>query len=344
LELKEVFTFTPKGDMKTLPVGSTVLDFAYELHTKIGSQCIGAKVNYNIVPNNYVLKNGDQIEIITSKKQTPKPEWFNCVKTSKAREAIKEAIREEYKKSATKGEQRLKQIFEELGVENNPQNISKIQAALKIKSLVEFWNYVAQDKLTVDKTKKILANEKNVELEVFQKRVSEEIANRSLDELIYEQLETNPDIFTLDETTDIIKHTIASCCNPLPGDQVVGFQISHDEIVVHQTSCPKAKEQMSKFGNRIIKAKWSKEQDIAFLSGIRISGFDKKGMIRDIINVISEQLDLNIRSLQIESKGGIFNSTIMLYIQNVKTLTKLIETLRKIDNIESIDRIGYELD
>ena len=344
LELKEVIVFTPKGDMKTLPAGSTVLDFAYNLHTKIGNQCIGAKVNYNIVPNNYVLKNGNQVEIITSKKQTPKPEWFNCVKTSKAREAIKEAIRVEYKKSAAKGEQQLKQIFDELGVENNSQNTNKIQAALKIKSPVEFWNYVAQGKLTADKTKKILSNEKNVELEEFHKRVSEEISNRSLDDLIYEQLETNPDIFTLDDTTDIIKYTIASCCNPLPGDQVVGFQLSHDEITVHQTNCPKAIEQMSKFGNRIIKAKWSKEQDVAFLSGIRISGFDKKGIIRDIINVISEQLDLNIRSLQLESKGSIFNGTIMFYIQNVKALTKLIETLRKIDNIESINRIGYELD
>ncbi|MDR1345387.1 MAG: RelA/SpoT family protein [Bacteroidales bacterium] len=344
LELKEVFVFTPKGDMKTLPAGSTVLDFAYDLHTKIGSQCIGAKVNYNIVPNNYILKNGDQVEVIISKKQTPKLEWFNCVKTSKARESIKESIRIEYKKSVDKGEQQLKQIFDELEIEYSGQNINKLRASLKIRSEVEFWNYVAQNKLTSDKAKKILSNEKNIELEEFQKRVSEEISNRSLDDLIYEQLKTNPDIFTLDDTVDIIKYTLSPCCNPLPGDQVVGFQVSHDEIVVHQTSCPKAIEQMSKFGNRIIKAKWNKEQDIAFLSGLRISGFNKKGMIRDIINVISDQFDLNIRSLQIESKGSVFAGTIMLYIQNVKALDKLIETLKKIDNIESINRVGYELD
>ncbi|MEG1555825.1 MAG: RelA/SpoT family protein [Bacteroidales bacterium] len=342
LNLKEVYVFTPKGDMKVLAAGATVLDFAYDLHSNLGNQCIGAKVNYNIVPANHVLRNGDQVEIITSKKQKPKTEWFDYVKTSRARESIKEAIRLEQKKSADKGIEILKQYFQELNLAFTPQNIGKVQAGTKIKSPIEFWNYLAMNKLTAERIKKILSNEKNVDLEEFHKKVSDEITNKTLSELIEEQLDTNPEIFMLDDTSDKIKHIIADCCNPIPGDQVVGFQISNDEIVIHQTNCPRAIEQMSKFGNRIIKTKWRKEQEILFLSGIRLTGFDKKGIIKEIIDIISSQMDLNIRSLNIETKNNIFSGTLMLYVQNVKALTELMDKLRQIDNLEKIERIGFD--
>jgi GTP pyrophosphokinase len=236
----------------------------------------------------------------------------------------------------------LEIYFEDLGIDFIPQNIGKIQAVTKIKSPIEFWNFIAQGKLTKARIKKILSNEKNVWLEEFQKKVSDEITNKSLDDIIHEKMATNPEIFMLDDTSDKIKYVVASCCNPLPGDSVVGFQMANDEIIIHQTNCPKAIEQMSKFGNRIIKAKWRKEQDIAFLSGIKIYGFDKKGMIREIINIISDQMDLNIRSMNIETKGNVFLGTIMLYIVNVKSLRELIEKLKEIDNIEKIERIGFE--
>ncbi|MDL2309230.1 RelA/SpoT family protein [Bacteroidales bacterium OttesenSCG-928-B11] len=342
LNLKEIVLFTPKGDSFTMPAQSTVLDFAYELHTKLGAQCIGAKVNYNIVPIDYILQNGDQVEVITSKKQKPKIDWLDFVTTSRAKESIKEAIRVEQKKSMELGKAKLKAMLDELDLKFEPQNYGKIQSGLKMRSQIEFWSFIAEDKLTLDRIKKILSNEKNTELESFQKRVSSEIENKSLDDLINEELSTNPEIFMLDDTSDKIRHVVAPCCKPLPGDQVVGFQMSDDVIFIHQTNCPKAIEQMSKFGNRIIKAKWKKEQKIAFLSGIRIEGFDKKGMIKDIVNVISSQLDLNIRSLNIETQGNIFNGKLMIYIQNVKSLRELIEKLKQIDNVERVDRIGYE--
>ncbi len=291
LGLKEVYVFTPKGDMKTLPAGSSVLDLAYALHTNLGDQCIGAKVNYNIVPVDKVLENGDQVEIITSKKQSPKPEWLEMVRTPKARRSIRDYLRSNEAKKAT------------------------------------------HDRKT----------SKNKELKEFQQKVTEEISNKSLDELIDEQLTETPDVFMLDEKYDIIKYVIADCCNPIPGDQVVGFQVSDDKIVVHQTSCPYAIEQMSKFGNRIIKTKWRKGQHIAFLSGIRITGFDRKGMIKEIIDVVSSQMDLNIRSLNIETKNNVFSGTLMLYIQSVRALTNLIQSLQKIDRIEKVERIGYDV-
>ena len=291
LGLKEVYVFTPKGDMKTLPAGSVALDLAYALHTNLGDHCIGAKVNYNIVPVDKVLENGDQVEIITSKKQSPKPEWLELVKTPKARRSIRDFLR-------------------------------------------------SQQAETTSKLKK---EGKSKELKEFQQKVSEEISSKSLDELIDEQLTATPNVFMLDEKYDIIKYVMADCCNPSPGDQVVGFQVSEDKIVVHQTSCPYAIEQMSKFGNRIIKTKWRKGQHIAFLSGIRITGFDRKGMIKEIIDVVSSQMDLNIRSLNIETKNNVFSGTLMLYIQSVRALTNLIPSLEKIDRVEKVERIGYDV-
>ncbi|MBO4655709.1 MAG: bifunctional (p)ppGpp synthetase/guanosine-3',5'-bis(diphosphate) 3'-pyrophosphohydrolase [Bacteroidales bacterium] len=344
LELKEVYVFTPKGDMRTLPAGSTVLDLAYDLHTNLGNKCMGGKVNSNIVPRDYVMKNGDQIEIITSKNQHPTIEWFDFVKTSRAKECIKEAVRAEQKKHKDEGELILKEIFESLGMQNNKQNQGKVRAATKIRSEYEFWDYIASGKMSKEKVSQILSESRNKNLESFQQNITDELSKKSLDTLIDEELEKNPEIFMLDETSsEKIKHIIAPCCKPIPGDQVVGFQTSSDEIIVHRTNCPEAIDQMSKFGNRIIKAKWRKEQRIAFLSGVRMEGFDKKGMIKEIVDIISAQHNLNIRSLNIASKNGVFTGELMLYIENVKTLNELIEQLKQIDNLEKVQRIGFDL-
>ncbi|MBR6334155.1 MAG: bifunctional (p)ppGpp synthetase/guanosine-3',5'-bis(diphosphate) 3'-pyrophosphohydrolase [Bacteroidales bacterium] len=339
LELKEIYVFTPKGEMKTLPVGSTVLDFAYLLHTNLGDHCIGAKVNYNIVPVDKELRNGDQVEVITSKKQMPKLEWIEVVRTPKARRSIRDFFRNEQKQMNISGEQMLREYFSQLGVEYNEGNLQKIMTATLKKSPEEFWNDIVTHKITKDKVQKILSMKNPKEMAEFQKKVSEEIANKSLDQLIEEQLNETPNVFMLDDDYEQIKYVLADCCNPLPGDQVVGFQVADNRIVIHQTSCRHAIEQMSKFGNRIIKTKWRKGQDIAFLSGIRITGFDRKGMIKEIVDVVSSQMDLNIRLLNIESKNNVFTGTMMLYIQSVRALTNLIDKLKAIDQVEKVERI-----
>jgi len=343
LQLKEVVIFTPKGDRRLLPYGATVLDFAYHLHTNIGNQCIGAKVNYNIVSLDYVLKSGDQVEIITSKKQFPKPEWVNYVKTSHAKENIKDAIRIKQKKLVGKGQEVLKGIFDQLNIEYNQHNVGRIQADTKISSVAEFWSHIAEGVITAERIEKIFKNKKYSDYKLFRRKISTEIKEKSIDLLIDEQLEKKPEVFLIDETSDNIRHVVASCCNPLPGEPVVGFQISNDVIEVHMTRCPKAIEQMSKFGNRIIKAKWNKDQDIAFLSGLKFTGFDRKGIIKEIIDIVTNQLDLNIRSLDMSTKGNIFTGKMMLYIKNVKALNELIENLSKIDQMEKIERIAPEI-
>ena len=344
LGLKEIYVFTPKGDMRTLPAGSTVLDMAYQLHTNLGNHCIGAKVNYNIVPFDRVLSNGDQVEIITSKKQIPKAEWLDVVRTARARRCIRDFIRNEQTGINAAGEELLKSYFEEFNVEYSQENIDKIYTATLSKSMDEFWNNIVTHKISKNKIRKILAMKQPKELAEFQKKIEEEIANKSLDELIDEQFTTTPNAFLLDNDYERIKYVLADCCNPLPGDQVVGFQVTDDKIVIHQTSCPNAIEQMSKFGKRIIKTNWRKGQDIAFLSGIRFSGFDRKGMLKEIIEIISSQMDLNMRSIHIEAKQNIFSGTMMLYIQSVRALTDLIEKLRGIDQLETVERIGYDVD
>jgi GTP pyrophosphokinase len=339
LELKEIYVFTPKGDMKTLPAGSTVLDFAYMLHTNLGDHCIGAKVNYNIVPVDKELRNGDQVEVITSKRQMPKVEWLESVRTAKARRSIRDFFRNEQKKMNVTGEQMLIDYFAQLGVEYNEENLNKIMTATLKKSPEEFWNDIVTHKITKERVQKILSMKNPKEMAEFQKKVSEEIANKTLDQLIEEQLNETPNVFMLDDDYEQIKYVLADCCNPLPGDQVVGFQVADNKIIIHQTSCRHAIEQMSKFGNRIIKTKWRKGQNIAFLSGIRITGFDRKGMIKEIIDVVSSQMDLNIRMLNIESKNNVFTGTMMLYIQSVRALTDLIDKLKTIDQVEKVERI-----
>lgn len=344
LGLKEVYVFTPKGDMKTLPQGATVLDFAYALHTNLGNHCIGAKINYNIAPVNKTLANGDQVEIITSKKQFPKLEWLDFVQTPKARRSIKDFFRNEQQELVSTGKLMLKQYFDELKVPFNDENVQKLIDTSLEKTPEDFWRSVASQKISKTKISRMLSVKNAKELADFQQKVSQEIDNKPLEQLIEEQLNVTPNAFLLDDDYEQIKYVLADCCNPIPGDTVVGFQISDNRIVVHQTSCPNAISQMSRFGNRIIKTKWRKGQNIAFLSGIKLKGFDRKGIIKEIIDVVTSQMDLNIRSLNIETKNNVFTGTLMLYIQSVRTLNNLIEQLSTIDQIESVDRIGYNID
>jgi len=343
LELKEIYVFTPKGDMKTMPQGSTVLDFAYALHTNLGDHCIGAKVNYNITPVNKTLSNGDQVEIITSKKQFPKVEWLEFVLTPKARRSIKNFLRNEQHETAASGKLLLKQYFDELNIDFTDENIQKLMEASQEKNPEEFWNSIVSKKLTKAQISKLMPTKNANELADFKQKVSQEIESKPLDQLIEEQLEATPNAFLLDDDYERIEYVIATCCNPIPGDTVVGFKVSDKRIVVHQTSCPYAISQMSRFGNRIIKTKWRKGQSISFLSGIKLKGFDRKGIIKEMMDVVTSQMDLNIRSLNIESKNNVFTGTLMLYIQSVRALNNLIEQLRLIDQMESVERIGYDI-
>jgi len=208
----------------------------------------------------------------------------------------------------------------------------------------EFWNNVAEGTITKDRIRKIFRKKTTQinSIDDFRKKLPWYLNDKGIDTLIDEQLEKKPEVFILDDISDVIRYQLSECCNPIPGDQVVGFQITNDIIEVHQTKCPHAIEQMSKYGNRIIKAKWNKESNLAFLTGIKISGFDKKGMLKEIIDVVSSQMELNIKQMDSLSKSNTFTGKLMIYIQNVKALNELIENLSKIEQVEKVERIAPE--
>lgn len=331
----EVYVFTPKGEMKTLTREASILDFAYNIHSNIGNQCIGAKVNNKLVPLNYKLKTGDQIEIITSKKQFPKEDWLKWTNTAKAKSFIKNALKEEKKTKIEEGKKQLKEIFEKLDIEFNEKYLSILREYLAYPNNQELFNDIASNKVQLNDIKTATKNKakwKEYFTRPFKKVTlnsnpqNEEILteNEKLDQITTENIEPKGKIF-------------AKCCNPIPGDDIIGFN-EYSIIHIHRTNCPKAVEMSSTFGHKIVKIKWSSENKVYFLSTIKIQGNDKIGIIKDISRVISEELNVNIRSFNLESKAEMFEGDIKLYVQDIYHLKMLIHKLSKIDGIKRIYR------
>lgn len=341
----EMFVFTPKGEMKTLPKNATILDFAYVVHSQIGNNCIGAKVNHVLEPLTYQLKSGDQIEIITSKKQVPQEGWLEFVVTSKARDNIKEALKEELNKKISIGKETFEGLFPDYDSVRLNTLVQQLKNKISFKNTQDLYVKIADNVISVDDIHKALSKQKRRFLDYIMLRplIHPKDTQKNLDQVITDQLKQNPVSLLLDEDIEKIHYSISKCCNPIPGDQVIGFITSSNNIQIHRTNCDTAIEQMSQFGNRIVKAKWRSEEAVSLLVGLKIQGVDKKGLMRKITDVISEQLELNMRSLNFESSEGVFVGTIMLYIQDLKGLNNLLDNLKKIDGVEKVYRINsYE--
>ncbi len=338
----EIFVFTPKGEMKTLPKKSTILDFAYTVHSQLGNNCIGAKVNHTLVPLNYILKSGDQIQIITSKKQVPQEEWIDFVATSKAREAIKNALKDLKKIEIENG--RL--IFEDnITFENEKTKQATLQKILNktnSKNPNELFYKIGSNKIAISDIVKIKDKKNNRFIDYFTLRPIIKIRKnvKTLNEILLNQLKNKPETLLLDENIEKILYTISKCCNPIPGDQVVGFITSSTNIDIHRTNCSEAIKSMSNFGNKIIKAKWLNEDAISVLAGLKIIGIDRKGLLKESIDIISESMNLNMRSINFESSEGVFEGLIMVYIKDLNSLNNLITKLKKVKGIQKINRIN----
>lgn len=340
----EIYVFTPKGDLKTLPVKSTVLDFAYNIHSQIGNNCIGAKVNHKLVALDYTVKSGDQIEIITSDKQTPKEEWMDYVTTAKAKTQIKAYIKDERKKLASAGKTYLKHQFDELKIEFSTQNLNKLMHYLKQNSPSALYLEAARENIGHKELKGcFFEKEKDNWFRYlkfpFTKSRHAEIKN----EVLSNKTRTDPEkpkTLLLGSQIDTINYSLAPCCKPIHGDEVIGLFEKSGKITVHRTNCKNAVEFMSKYGNRLVKSKWINNESIQFLAGISIKGFDRMGMIRDITNIISKQLNINIRSLTLETNSGLFEGILTVYINNTDHLKTLIDNLKTVNGIENISRIN----
>jgi GTP pyrophosphokinase len=332
---EEIFVFTPKGELKTLPKGATALDFAFEIHTDIGAKCIGAKVNQKLVPINHVLKNGDQIEILTSAKQKPNEDWLRFVVSPKAKSKIKEVLKEDKKTVAEAGKETLLRKLNQLDIEASAQVYEHMQAYFKVNSKFDLYYQVGKGTITL--------NELKAFKEFKPSPLKSKPQSTSHDARLIEQELTKTkgryeDILLIGEDMDVVEYKLAKCCTPIPGDDVFGFVTVGEGIKIHRTNCPNAPELLANHGNRIIKAKWTSQYEVSFLTGLKIVGTDRVGLINDVSKIISEELKVNMSSISFSSDQGIFRGEIMLYVNDTRHLEMLISKLEKVEGVVTVSR------
>lgn len=335
----EIFIFTPKGDIKTMPTESIALDFAYEIHSQIGHKAIGAKINHKLVPLNYQLKSGDQVEIITSEKPQSRIEWLQKVHTAKAKSAIKASLKSETKNRIDKGKKMLETKLEELKLKPSNRIFRKLLPNYMVTSKDELYSKIGIGIIQLDDLKRILKkNTKNKWIRYWSLQFGSK-GRRPEKELNGKEV-GNAEPFLLRENVDgsETEYIIAQCCNPIPGDDVIGIKDEMDQIIIHKSNCRDAIKLSSSHGNRIVKVQWTTHKYYSFLVKITISGIDRFGIYNDITTTITKQLNVNIRNINLESHDGIWDGTMELYVHNAKDLNLLIMNIGKIKGVESVRR------
>jgi GTP pyrophosphokinase len=334
---EEVFVFTPKGELKSLPAGSTTLDFAFDIHTKIGEHCIGAKVNQKLVPLSHELNNGDQVEILTSPKQKPSEDWLKFVVSSKAKSKIKEALKDDLRQLAEDGKELVTRKLKNEKITLDEEVTKKLLEFYGEKSVLEFFAKIAKGLTDISRLKEFAKPSKKEEIP----KTSPISNKKDFEKEISKIRGVNTDMLLIGEDMEKIDYTLAKCCNPISGDDVFGFVTVNEGIKIHRTTCPNAIELMSNYGYRIIKAKWTSQKELAFLAGLKIQGADRVGIVNDITKVISNELKVNMRSISVESEDGIFEGKIIVYVNDTKHLETLTTKLKKIQGIVKVNRFDY---
>jgi GTP pyrophosphokinase len=338
LYAKDLFAFTPKGDLIKLQAGATALDFAFEIHTDIGMKCIGAKVNHKIVPLSYQLLNGDQVEILTSNIQKPKSDWLNFVTSAKAKNKIKQVLKEQKRENSDLGKDILQRKLKQWKIGFNDDVLQKIVVHFKLNSVLDLYYYVAIEKLDLAQVKSYL-----LKPEKKQGRVTR-IDEQNFGDLVKSNSNKNDDLLIIDDKLSKIDYTLAHCCNPISGDDIFGFVTVSEGIKIHRVSCPNAVQLLSKYGYRVVKAKWTKASEVSFLAGIRITGLDDIGIISGISTVISGDLKVNMRSISVVSNDGMFEGDIMVYVNDTKHLETLMRKLKEVRGVLKVSRFDSQPD
>ncbi len=336
---EEIYVYTPKGDVKMLPVGCTALDFAFSIHSAVGSKCIGAKVNHKLVSINHKLHSGDQIEIITSNKQKPTEDWLNFVVTAKAKSKIKDALKEEKRTIAEDGKAFAQRKLEGMGAAFTQGNIDELVAFYKFNSGLDLFYAIAIKQIDLKELKDFHVLGDRLEAPKPQKPPVEpktEIDTRP------HHNKKDSELIIFGESSDRIMYTLARCCNPIPGDDVFGFVSTGKGLIIHRTNCPNATQMMANYGHRIVKTKWAKNKEISFLTGLKIVGMDDVGVINKITNIISGDMRINIAALTIESGEGLFEGTVKVFVHDKEELDELVDRLKKLNGIQEVDRFDAE--
>ena len=343
----EIYVFTPKGESRSLPKGSTALDFAYSIHTQIGNQAIAAKANYKLVPLSYELRNGDQLEIITAETQRPKREWLQFAKTPKARAIIMESLKSEAKGELNNGQKILDEKLKELGIKPQNKVYKKIADGYGMNNREDLFSQIAAGLLDLGELSKVLKKNNSSKfvkywgLQFFglgpkegeddESETTESANGNKIDKKKDYLLKENP----LDKT---LSYKVATCCNPIPGDRVIGFINDSQEVIVHKSSCPEAILLASRDGEKIVKAKWTKHTILSFLARIYMRGIDRIGVVNDVSQYITLVLSVNIRKILIETHDGIFEGYVDLYVHSTDDLDKMIANLSKVKGMEYVTR------
>ncbi|MEQ3236907.1 MULTISPECIES: RelA/SpoT family protein [Bacteroides] len=340
----EIFVFTPKGEIKTMPQNSTALDFAFSLHTDIGSHCIGAKVNHKLVPLSHKLQSGDQVEVLTSKSQRVQPEWEVFATTARARAKIAAILRKEQRSSQKEGETLLNEFFKKEELRLDDLLIDKLVKAHNMKNRDEFLIAIGNKKIVLgDLDKNALKEKQGTNWKKFltfsfggNKDNKEPIEEKPLQEK--EKINTKQ-ILKLTEENIQKNYIMAECCHPIPGDDVLGYMDENDRIIIHKRQCPVAARLKSSYGNRILATEWDTHKELSFLVNIYIKGIDAMGLLNEVTQVISRQLNVNIRKLSIETTDGIFEGNIQLYVHDVDDVKTICNNLKQIQNIKQVTRV-----
>ncbi|HUU99417.1 MAG TPA: RelA/SpoT family protein [Bacteroidales bacterium] len=337
----EIMVFTPKGTLVSLPKGASALDFAYEIHTEIGNKAIGAKINYKLNPINAILMSGDQVEIITSDIAKPEKEWLSFVRTSKAKEAIKNKLKTESSDRIQKGMDILEAKLNELGVNPNSEILKKIMLSYDVLNKDELYSGIELGIIKLDNLKKIIKKSpsKNV-IKYWELKLLGTKKEKKEEEVLPEKIDINAP-FLLRENVENAQQSyeIAKCCNPIPGDEVTGYRSPEGPIIIHKPKCPVAIRIMSNEGNRIIAVKWAMHKLVSFLARISMTGVDRIGLVNEITNIISSELKVNMTSINISVHDGIFEGTIDLYVHHTQDLNNLILKISNIKGIENVIRV-----
>ncbi|MFV8838199.1 RelA/SpoT family protein [Salinimicrobium soli] len=332
---KEIFVFTPQGDLKSLPKGATPMDFAFSIHTEIGLRTRGARVNGKLVPLSTELKSGDQVEIITSEKAKPNSNWLDYATTARARAKIKSSLKEEKKNIAEEGKAVLTRKLRAQKIPFNEKTINELVTFFKLKTSLDLFYRVGVGTIDNQKLKEYAASRSNALVSFFKNKIrkSPTVSDIDRDEITaqYDQL-----VFGREE--EVLDYKLANCCNPIPGDSVFGFVTVSEGIKVHKKDCPNAIQLQSNFAYRIIQAKWKDSSQEEFKAVIKLTGIDNLGLVNDVTMEISNNMNVNIRNINFESTDGLFTGRITVIVKNNNILKKLMEHLKKINGIDKVTR------
>jgi GTP diphosphokinase / guanosine-3',5'-bis(diphosphate) 3'-diphosphatase len=330
---EEIYAFTPKGEVKMMTLGSSALDFAYAIHTRVGDTCIGAKVNHKLVPLGTKLRSGDQVEIITSNKQKPKEDWLDLVITTKARNKIKDSLKEDKRKIAEDGKYILQRKFDALNATVNESNLQELCTFYKLNSSLDLYFQIAIKNIDLKELKEFKVLGQTIEAPKPIKVIVEDE-----DAKVFTP-KKDTELVIFGESSDKFQYSLANCCKPIPGEDVFGFITTGEGLKIHRTNCPNATRLLSQYAHRVIKTKWAKHKEVAFLTGLKIIGMDDVGVVNKITNIISGDLKINISGLSIESKDGLFEGMIKVFVHDKEELDVLAARLKALNGIQSVERI-----